>query len=161
MSFWDLDSIRESERAATEARLADASREALVAEIVALRVAAYPLLATLSGLDMTAPRGVCASSKLFPSALGEGAERRKLAVHQEAGGFRYEPADPARLHELDYVESESIPLLNREGAPPVLHDDVTVLRVTWEGIGGGGPAGEISMGDVRRLAGAMRGVARD
>jgi hypothetical protein len=159
MSFWDLDSIARSERAAVEARLSRASREELLAEIAALRAAAYPFLATLGGLDIQAPRGVCASSKLFPAQVGKGGDRDRLAVYDgEAGRYRYEPPDARRLHAIEYEEQASLTVLNPEGGPPALHDDVAVLAVQWEGVGGGGPAGEVSMGDVRRLAAAFKGT---
>lgn len=155
--YWDMDGIEAEQRKVVGERFGDATRDGLLAEILRLRCALYPIATTLGSLDDPAPRGVSVTSALFPADLGEGADADKLAVYDEASReFRYEPADSRTLHLHEFEHRDSVTVTNGKDGATRMHDDVCVLQVHGHWIAAYANCGQVTMADVRRAVAAMR-----
>lgn len=153
---WNRESILSEQREQVLERHGECDRAALLEEIVRLRAALYPLVVTLSSLDDKAPRGVMATSKLFPADLGKGEDGGKFAVYDEATrDFAYSRIAGHEFHLHEYELAESEHLMNGTAGQTRMHDDVSVFAVHSYWIGAYAFCGEITMGDVRHAAGQM------
>ncbi len=158
--YWNMDGIEAEQRKKVADGLGGATREELLAEIVRLRCALYPLAVTLGSLDDRAPRGVTATSDLFPADFGEGKDRDKLAVWDDGtGDFRFVQADSRDLHLHEFEHRDSVSVMNGTDGGTRMHDDVCVMQVHGHWIGAYANCGQVTMADVRRAVGAMAAPA--
>lgn len=151
MSGWKTEQIAAERRKRADVAFANATREDLLARIVALETSLYKLTYSLNDLDVEpGPRNSAfMQSKFFPHRYLDKAEKEEFCTFDAATSqFVGAQVSDETMHRVDYALDESVDV--RDGSK--LSDDLEILSVHQNATAASIYCGAIYMGDVREAA---------